>query len=164
MIDDVLPDLSRAKVFTKVDARNGYRHVQLDDQLSKLTTFDTPYSRYRWKRLPFGVSVASGILQKRLNQALYRLDGLLTVHDDMVIYGVGDTEEEATADHNAKLKQFLQRCRERGVKLKKKKVKLQCKEIPYMGNLITADRLKPDPGKINAVRNMPEPKDGKAVR
>ena len=57
--------------------------------------------------------MASEIFQKRLNQALDRLDGLLTVHDDMVIYGMGDTEEEATADHNVKLKQFLQRCRER---------------------------------------------------
>jgi len=81
--------------------------VQLDDESSKLTTFDTPYGRYRWKRLPFGVSVASEIFQKRLNQALDRLGGLLTVHDDMVIYGVGNTEEEATADHNTKLQQFL---------------------------------------------------------
>ena len=69
-IDDVLPDLSRAKVFTKINARNGYWHVQLDDQSSKLTTFNTSYGRYRWKRLPFGVSVASEIFQKRLNQAL----------------------------------------------------------------------------------------------
>ena len=106
MIDDVhvLPDLSRAKMFTKIDASNAYWHVQQDDQSCKLTTFDTPYGRYRWKRLPFGVSVASEIFQKRLNQALDRLDGLLTVHDDMVIYGVGETEEEATANHNAKLR------------------------------------------------------------
>ena len=56
--------------FTKIDARNGYWHVKLDDESSRLTTFDTPYGRYRWKRLPFGVSVASEIFQKRLNQAL----------------------------------------------------------------------------------------------
>ena len=117
IIDDVLPDLSRAKVFTKVDARNGYWHVQLDDESSKLTTLDTPFGRYRWKRLPFGISVASEIFQKRLNQALDRLDGLLTIHDDMVVYGVGDTEEEAMADHNKNLEQFLQRCRQKGVKL-----------------------------------------------
>ena len=38
VIDDTLPDLSRAKVFTKIYARNGYWHLQLDDQVSKLTT------------------------------------------------------------------------------------------------------------------------------
>ena len=164
MIDDVLPSLARAKVFTKIDARNGYWHVKLDDKSSRLTTFDTPYGRYRWKRLPFGVSVASEIFQKRLNQALDRLDGLLTVHDDMVIYGVGETDEEATADHNNKLQQFLQRCREQGVKLNKKKLKLLCKEIPYMGHLVTADGLRPDPEKIEAVHNMPKPDNVKAVR
>ena len=164
VIDDVLPSLARAKVFTKIDARNGYWHVQLDDESSRLTTFDTPYGRYRWKRLPFGVSVASEIFQKRLNQALDRLDGLLTVHDDMVVYGVGETDEEATADHNNKLQQFLQRCREQGVKLNKKKLKLLCNEIPYMGHLVTADGLRPDPEKIEAVRNMPKPDDVKAVR
>ena len=112
--------------------------------------------------------MASEIFQKRLNQALDRLhvDGLLTVHDDMVIYGMGDTEEEATADHNVKLKQFLQRCRERerGVTLDRKKLKLLCREILYMEHLITADGLKPDQGKNDAVRNMPKPKDVKAVR
>ena len=118
----------------------------------------------RWKRLPFGVSVASEIFKKRLNQALDRLDGLLTVHDDMVIYGVGETEEEATADHNTKLRQFLQRCRERGVKLNKKKLKLLRKEIPYMGHLVTANGLKRDPEKVEAVRNMPKPDNVKAVR
>ena len=68
MIDDVLPSLARAKVFTKIDARDSHWHVKLDDESNRLMTFDTPYSR--WKRLPFGVSVASEIFQKRLNQAL----------------------------------------------------------------------------------------------
>ena len=58
-IEDVLPDLSHAKVFTKVDARNGHWHMQLDDETSKLMTFDTPFRQYRWKYLPFGISVAS---------------------------------------------------------------------------------------------------------
>ena len=68
--------------------------------------------------------MASEIFKSRLNRALDRLDGLLTMQDDMVIYRLGDTEEEATTDHNAKLKEFLQHYRERGVKLNKKKLSL----------------------------------------
>ena len=138
--------------------------MQLDDESSKLTTFDTPFGRYRWKRLPFGISVASEIFQKRLNQALDRLDGLLTIHDDMVVYGVSDTEEEPMADHNKKLEQFLQRCRQKGVKLNEKKLKVMCKEIPYIEHLDTAGGLKPDPDKVVAVRNMPKPDNVQAVR
>jgi len=46
VIEDVLPELSKARVFTKVDARNGYWHLVLDEESAKLTTFDTPYGRY----------------------------------------------------------------------------------------------------------------------
>ena len=46
VIDDVLPNLAKVKVFTKVDTRNGYLHVKLNDESGKLTTFDTPYGRY----------------------------------------------------------------------------------------------------------------------
>ena len=138
--------------------------MQLDDESSKLTTFATPFGRYRWKHLPFGISVASEIFQKRLNQALDRLDGLLTIHDDMVVYGVSDTEEEPMADHNKKLEQFLQRCRQKGVKPNEKKLKVMCKEIPYIEHLDTAGGLKPDPDKVVAVRNMPKPDNVQAVR
>ena len=69
---------------------------------------------------------------KRLNQSLDRLDGLLTIHDDMVVYGVGDTEEEAMADHNKNLEQLLQCCTQKGVKLNEKKLKVMCKEWPYV--------------------------------
>ena len=164
VIEDVLPDLAKAKLFTKVDARNGYWHVQLDEESSKLTTFDTPYGRFCWRRLPFGVNVASEIFEKKLHQALDRLDGVLTVRDDMVIYGVGETEEEAREDHNRKLQLFLQRCREKGVKLNKSKLNLECKEISYLGHMITPQGLKPDPEKVKAVLNMPKPTDVKGVR
>ncbi|CAB4039641.1 Hypothetical predicted protein [Paramuricea clavata] len=47
VIEDVMPDIAKAKVFTKVDARNGYWHVMLNEESSRLTTFDTPFGRYR---------------------------------------------------------------------------------------------------------------------
>lgn len=58
IIDDLLPKLMNARVFTIVDAKNGLWRVQLDEQSSLLTTFWTPWGMYRWTRMPFGVSVA----------------------------------------------------------------------------------------------------------
>ena len=164
VIDDVLPELANAKLFTKLDAKNGYWHVVLDEESSKLTTFDTPFGRYLWKRLPFGLSVSSEIFQKRLNQALDKLDGLLSVHDDMVIYGVGDTDEAAREDHDRKLTAFLERCKERGIKLNKAKMQLRRTEITYLGHVVTNQGLKADPEKVEAIVNMPAPDDIKAVR
>ena len=68
-IDDVLPQLADAKVFSTVDARDGFWHVSLDDESSRLTTFETPFGRYRWlrQRLRFGVSPAPEIFQKKVD-------------------------------------------------------------------------------------------------
>lgn len=55
VIDDLLPDLPDACVFTKVDLSSAFWHLELDRESSMLTTFATPYGRYRWLRLPFGL-------------------------------------------------------------------------------------------------------------
>ena len=89
--ENVLPELSKARLFTKVDALYGYWHVVLDEESARLTMFDTPFGRYSWRRLPFRLSISFEIFQKRIHHALDGLPGLLNVHDDMVIYGVGDT-------------------------------------------------------------------------
>ncbi|CAB4034384.1 Retrovirus-related Pol poly from transposon [Paramuricea clavata] len=62
-IDDVLPELSNAKVFTKVDCSNVYWQVELDEESSLLTTFNTPFGRFKWQRMPFGISPAGEIFQ-----------------------------------------------------------------------------------------------------
>ena len=74
VIEDLLPDLCKARVFSVVDVKNGFWHVQLDDESSKLTTFATPWGRFRW--MPFGIALAPEEFQRRLNKAL---EGLCTL-------------------------------------------------------------------------------------
>ena len=111
ILDEILPDLSQAKVFTTVDLRSGFWHCVLDEESSMLTTFNTPYGRYRWLRLPFGLSVSPEIFQKRVTQTLEGLDGVLNIADDILIYGVGDSPEQANADHDSVTATLLQRCK-----------------------------------------------------
>lgn len=54
-IDEILPELGKAKVLSTVDAKKGFWHVVLDQPSNRLTTFWTPFGRYRWVRLPFGI-------------------------------------------------------------------------------------------------------------
>lgn len=96
VLEDILPDLAKAKVFSKVDLRHGYWHCTLEEESSLLTTFSTPFGRYRWTRLPFGLSVSSEIFQKRLHQALEGLMGVACIADDILVYGVDDSLHEAT--------------------------------------------------------------------
>ncbi|KAL9964255.1 hypothetical protein ACROYT_G027871 [Oculina patagonica] len=82
VIDDSLPDLTDARVFTTADLALAFWHLELDHESSMLTTFATPYGRYRWLRLPFGLSVSSEIFQKRLHQELDGLPGVKCIADD----------------------------------------------------------------------------------
>ena len=163
-IEDILPELAEAKVFTVCDAKSGYWHVELDEASSFLTTFGSPWGRYRWRRLPFGLCLASEEFQRRLNVALEGLDGVRPIADDILVYGIGRTYDEAVKDHDRKLICLLNRCREVGLRLNFEKMKLRKAEVKYMGHMFTAEGLKADPEKISAVMNMPAPTDRKGVQ
>ena len=164
ILNEILPELSQAKVFSTVDLRSGYWHCVLDHESSLLTTFSTPFGRYRWCRLPFGLPVSSEIFQKRVNQALEGLSGVLDIADDILVFRVGNNEQEATADHNRNLEALLRRCRERNIALNRDKLKLKRKEVPFMGHVLTSHGVKMDPEKAKAVQEMPKPEDVEGIQ
>ena len=164
VLDDVLPDLAEAKVFTTLDLRNGFWHLKLDEESSDLTTFVTPYGRYRWKVLPFGLSTSPEIFQRHVFENVCDLDGVVNVADDLLVYGKGATEEEAIADHDRKLQMLLQRCRERKIRLNPEKLKLRQKSLSFLGHQITSDGLRPDPAKVQAIQEFERPQDVQAVQ
>ena len=61
-IEEIATRLNGAKLFSVFDASNGFWQVELDDESSSLTTFNTPFGRYRWKRMPFGIKYCTGSL------------------------------------------------------------------------------------------------------
>ena len=157
-IEDILPELSHAKVFSKVDLSHGYWHCKLDEASSYLTTFITPHGRYRWLRLPFGTKVSSEIFQRRLNDNLVGLKGVVCVADDILIYG--DSEEQ----HDSNLRNLLTRCRENGLKLNKEKSMFHTSQLNFLGHVVTDKGLRPDLKKVEAILRMPNPTDVEAVR
>ena len=67
--------------------------------------------------------------QRRMEHALQGLPGVKPIIDDILVYGSGDTLEQATQDHDAKLLTLLHRCREQGIKLNEEKLKLRLPEV-----------------------------------
>lgn len=163
-IDDILPELSKAKIFTVCDVKHGFWHVKLDEESSYLTTFATPFGRYRWLRMPMGISPAPEVFQRKLMQALEGLPGVYVIADDILITGEGDTQEKAKESHNENLKCFLQRCRQKDIKLNAEKFKLRRQSVPYIGHLLTSEGLRIDPEKVRAIKDLPRPTDVKGVQ
>ena len=164
VLDDVLPKLKDAKVFSKLDVREAYWHVRLDEASSRLTTMITPFGRYQWKRLPFGLKVLSEIFQRKLDEALGELDGVFNVVDDVVISGCGRTEGEAQRDNQRKLTETLKRCAEKNIILNEGKQQTGLTEITFHGHRITKEGVKVDEAKVQAIHNMPAPTDVAGVK
>ena len=108
--------------------------------------------------------VSSEFFQKKLQAALEGLEGTLCIADDIVVYGIGKDKEEATKDHDKKMKALLERCRSKGIRLNKMKTELRKSEITFLGHILTSEGLKPDPEKIKAIVRMEPPKDVKKVQ
>ena len=85
VIDDILPDLGKARVFSKADLKDGFLQIELDDESSRLTTFQTPWGRHRWLRMPYGISPAPEYFQQKLDQNLQGLPGVFRIADDLLV-------------------------------------------------------------------------------
>ena len=108
-MEDILPCLTKAKFFTVCDVKNGLWHVQLDESSSLLTMFSTPNGRFKWTRLPFGLSSAPEIFQRNLDESIQGLPCVTRIVDDLLIWGEGDTIEEASQSHDSNVEGLLER-------------------------------------------------------
>ena len=114
--------------------------------------------------MPFGIAPAPEEFQRRLNEALEGLDGVRTIADDIIVFGVGDTDDEAVVDHDRKLLALLERCRQRHINLYKDKMKFKLPQLSYVGHVISVEGSTPDPAKVEAILNMPPPDDEQGLR
>ena len=129
----------------------------MDDESSKLLTFNTPRGRYRFTKLPFGISSAPEIYQREMDKLFEGIPVEIIV-DDFLIHGKDQT------DPDQKLRRVLDRNREVGLKFNPKKVKLYCvPAVSFVGHVFSAEGLKPDPGKIRTISEMPFPSDKEDV-
>ncbi|CAG2194499.1 unnamed protein product [Mytilus edulis] len=86
-IEDVIPLIPDAKVFSVLDAKSGFLQIKLEEPSPYLTTFNAPIGRYRWLRLPFGIKSAAEIYQRIMDQMLEGITGATAITDDILIAG-----------------------------------------------------------------------------
>lgn len=141
----------------RLDASSGFWQLKLDDVSSRLCTFNTPFGRYRFLRLPFGINSAPEVFHRTVKQLFEGIEGVETYIDDILIWG--ETKEL----HDSRLRLVLERARAKNFKLNKAKCKVGLSEIKYLGHIFSKDGLKPDQSKVEAIIQMPTPECKKDV-
>jgi len=72
---------------SKLDANSGFWQIEPTKQSALLMTFITPYGRYCFNRLPFGITSAPEHFQRRMSDILQGLEGVVCLIDDILVYG-----------------------------------------------------------------------------
>ena len=163
-LEENLHRFHQAKIFSTFDIKDAFQTIKLTEESSKLTTMHTPWGRYRWTRLPFGISSAPEEFQRRIHDVLCGLEGVVNIADDIIVIGRGTSLKEATHDHDRTVIELLDRLSRYHLKLNPDKVKLKTCSAPFMGHTLTPEGLKPSNEIANAVLNMPQPQDKAATR
>ena len=86
-VEEVAHEFTHSCFFTKLDAHHGYWSIVLNQDSSLLTTFNSPFSRYHFLQLPFGLVCSQDIFQKKMDQILKECQGCIRIADDITIHG-----------------------------------------------------------------------------
>ncbi|KAL6491496.1 hypothetical protein MHYP_G00018410 [Metynnis hypsauchen] len=151
--EEITTKLSGATVFSSLDAASGFFQIPLHPDSCKLTTFITPFGRFSFKRLPFGITSAPEIFQRKMKETLQRLEGVEVFMDDILVHGA--TVEE----HDHRLEKVMQRIELAGMKLNREKCSIRQNQLRFLGHLIDQSGIRPDPEKVEAIRQLSPPTD-----
>ena len=160
-IDEIYAQLQGSKIFSALDMRSGYFHIELSEEAKPKTAFvpgGTHGSKYQFNRCPFGLSQAPAYFQRLVLEVLRGLPFTFGYLDDILIFSSG---VEVHLEH---LRKVFLRLREAKLKLKVSKCSFFKKHIQYLGHLVSGDGIEHLPEKLEAVENMPPPKTPKEVR
>ena len=156
--EELLAQMSKAKYFTKLDASCAYWQIQLDYESSKLLTFNSPYGRFRFLRMAYGMKSASDVCQYYISNIIEGLNGVVNSQDDIIIWG--ETMEEL----KKRTIEVLSSIRKHGLKLNRNKCKFNQSELIFLGHKVTGNGVYVDDKKIEAIIKIPYPRNVKELQ
>ena len=140
-VDYTLANIGKSSHYSKIDLNSGYFQVKLDDNSKELTTFLTPFGRFRYLRIPQGLSSSPEVFSKKVAHILSGLEGVVSLIDDVLIHG---PDEET---HNRRLLAVLQRLKENNITLKFEKCEFNVAKIKFLGLVLSSEGVHADPDK-----------------
>ncbi|CAF1158398.1 unnamed protein product [Adineta steineri] len=156
-IDELFTRLNNGIKFSKLDLSDAYLQIELDDSSKQLVVINTPLGLFRYNRLPFGIASAPAIFQRVIDQVIAGIPNTVAYLDDILI--TGRTEDE----HLQALDQVLGKLAEFGFTCNPEKCMFLQDEVSYLGYVIDKYGKRPDKTRVDAIINMPAPKNIKEL-
>ena len=156
-VEDIFSQLNGGKYFSTLDLRAGYHHIGLTTHLIPKTAFTSPFGKYEYVKVPFGLAQAPAYFQELMTGVLKDLPFAMAYLDDIIIYS--STPEE----HLKHIKTVFEKLRHTKLSMKLSKCHFFAKEIQYLGHILDVEGIKPVPAKTEAIKAMHPPVNLKQV-
>ncbi|XP_041470077.1 uncharacterized protein K02A2.6-like [Lytechinus variegatus] len=127
--------------------------LHLDAESQLLTTFNSPFGRYCYKRMPFGLVMSQDVFQHRMDQNLEQCIGVIGITDDIVV--LGDSQQS----HDRNLYALMEVAAKSDLKFNSSKCSINQERVVFFGMVYDKHGVHPDPAKVHAVKSMPTPRD-----
>ena len=159
-MDETLELLAGSTYFTTLDLASGYLQVEIEENSKEKTAFSTTRGHYEFNVMPFGLTNAPATFQQLMECVLAGLTGeqCLIYLDDIIVFS--NTFDE----HLKRLTNVFLALRNAGLKLKPAKCYFAQSKVYYLGHVVSAAGIAPDPAKITAVMSYPVPTNTKQLK
>ena len=159
-IDDLFDQLQGAKYFSKIDLRSGYHQLRVKACDIPKTAFRTRYGHYEFLVMSFGLTNAPAVFMDLMNRVFKDfLDKFVIVFiDDILVYS------KSKEEHDEHLRAVLEKLRENKLYAKYQKCEFWLDQVAFLGHIVSADGIKVDPAKVEAITNWSRPSTVTEVR
>ena len=147
LISELLDCLNGSKVFSKIDLKNAYYRIRIQEGDEWKTAFCTRYGHFEYLVMPFGLTNAPATFQAYINRALrgYIDDFCVVYLDDILIFS------QSEEDHHQHLDLVCERLRQFELYANAKKCSFYQSEVEFLGFIVNTKGLRMDPNQIKAV-------------
>ena len=156
-IETAFAKMSSKKIFCKLDLSDAYYQIRLEEKSKDITTINTPFGRYRFNRLPYGIKISPAVFQREMETLVGEHPNIIIFQDDILI-GAEEQEELSRLRH-----EVLRKLNEAEVVFNESKSIMETREVSFLGHILNEDGIRPDDTLIDKIKTIALPTNRKEL-
>ena len=156
-VEDIFSKLNGDTYFTTLELRAGHHHILLDKPSIPKTAFNSPFGKYKYVKVPFGLAQALAYFQELMTGILKDFNFAIAYLDDIIIFS------KTLQEHLSHIRKVFKKLWSAKLSMKMSKCNFVCKEIQYLGHILSATGIQPLQSKTHAIQHIQPPTTPKQV-
>ena len=156
-VKDIFSKLNGAKYFSTLDLRANYHHIPLDKSSIPKTAFNSPFRKYEYVKVPFGLAQAPAYFQELMTEILKDFNFTIAYLNNIIIFS------RRAEEHLLHIKQVYEKLRSTKLSIKLSKCHFFSKDIQCLGHILSTKGICSLPSKTQAIQKMHPPTTPKQV-